>query len=119
MPEPLTPNCPLCGEPPMMIMGGGAQAFCGNDDGCTLLTWDPSKTLDENLMDARGVDWEPAATPGDPPASPPGRITLPFCRGCLGATTSVPCPRCDGPACARCGRCPPCDGELTGDGSDE
>lgn len=68
MPEILTPLCPLCGQPPMMVMGGGTQAFCGNDDGCTLLTWDPSLSLDENLMNARGVDWEPTEGNGDPPA---------------------------------------------------
>jgi len=51
----VTPDCPFCGQPPVMIFGGGTQAFCGNDD-CTLLKWDPSKTLDENLLDAREVD---------------------------------------------------------------
>jgi hypothetical protein len=51
MPEVLTPRCPLCDEPPMMVFGGGTQAFCGNDD-CTLICWDPSKTLDDNLLNA-------------------------------------------------------------------
>jgi hypothetical protein len=33
-----------------------------------------------------------------------------FCRKCGRVTTSVACPRCDGPACPECGRCPACDG---------
>jgi hypothetical protein len=45
----LTPDCPLCGHPPVMVFG--TQAFCGND-ACTLLLWSPALTLDENLMDA-------------------------------------------------------------------
>ena len=55
----LTPDCPLCGHPPMMVFDGGTQAFCGNDD-CTLLMWTPTKTLDANLMDARVARWKPA-----------------------------------------------------------
>jgi hypothetical protein len=47
----VTPGCPLCGQQPVMILGGGTQAFCGNDD-CTLLLWNPSLSLDENLLDA-------------------------------------------------------------------
>jgi hypothetical protein len=35
-----------------------------------------------------------------------------FCRGCVAGMPSVPCPRCGGPACANCGRCPPCDGPV-------
>ena len=37
-------------------------------------------------------------------------IVRAFCRRCRSGTLSIPCPRCDGPACAKCGRCPPCDG---------
>lgn len=37
------------------------------------------------------------------------------CGRCRAATRSVPCPRCGGPACAVCGRCPPCDGDLPDD----
>ena len=62
MDEPLTPNCPLCGSPPMMVMADGEQAFCGNDR-CVLLIWDSTKSLDDNLMDAGVVRWEP--TEGD------------------------------------------------------
>ena len=49
MAEVLTPNCPLCGWLPVMAFG--VQAFCGNDD-CTLLLWDRSLSLDDNLLDA-------------------------------------------------------------------
>ena len=51
MAETLTPRCPLCGQLPVMIFGGGTQAFCGNDD-CAILMWTPTKSLDDNLMDA-------------------------------------------------------------------
>lgn len=53
-----TPACPLCGEPPVFLLGGGTQAFCGNDD-CTLLTWNPSVSLDANLLDAGFVRLDP------------------------------------------------------------
>jgi hypothetical protein len=48
--DPLCPDCPLCGQPPRFAIGP-TQAFCGNDD-CTLILWDPSLSLDENLLDA-------------------------------------------------------------------
>jgi hypothetical protein len=51
MTEVLTPDCPLCGHPPVMMFGDGTQALCGNDD-CTLIFWDPSVSLDGNLLDA-------------------------------------------------------------------
>jgi hypothetical protein len=50
MDEPLTPGCPLCGQPPLFSFGD--QAFCGNRNGCTLICWDPSLSLDDNLLDA-------------------------------------------------------------------
>lgn len=50
MTEPLCPNCPMCGEPPLFAMGP-TQAFCGNDD-CTLILWNPSVSLDDNLLEA-------------------------------------------------------------------
>ncbi len=52
------PRCPLCGELPMLAMIGFTQAFCGNDS-CTLLCWNPSLTLDENLLDAGVVKLPP------------------------------------------------------------
>lgn len=54
----LTPLCPLCSEEPIMVFGGGTQAFCGNDE-CTLLTWNPALSLDANLLDAKGIDFPP------------------------------------------------------------
>lgn len=50
MPEILTPNCPLCGQPPLFAFGP-TQALCGNDN-CTLILWDPSVSLEGNLTDA-------------------------------------------------------------------
>lgn len=50
MAEILTPDCPMCGKPPLFGFGD-SQAFCGNND-CTLILWDPSLSLDDNLMDA-------------------------------------------------------------------
>jgi hypothetical protein len=40
------------------------------------------------------------------------RLGTGWCKRCVRTTLSVPCPCCDGPACAGCGRCPPCDGDL-------
>lgn len=39
-------NCPGCGEPPVYLLGGGTQAFCGTDD-CPWFTWDPTESLAE------------------------------------------------------------------------
>lgn len=47
---------------------------------------------------------------------PPKAAVYAFCRRCESGTASVPCPACDGPACAGCGRCPPCDGDLPDEG---
>jgi hypothetical protein len=46
-----------------MVLPGGVQAFCGNDD-CTLLCWDPSLSLDDNLLDAGVVRFPPAGEGG-------------------------------------------------------
>jgi len=51
----LTPDCPLCGQPPFMMLGGGTQAFCGNDD-CKTLTWNPAKSVDEFLLDVSFIE---------------------------------------------------------------
>lgn len=45
-------------------------------------------------------------------ARAPAAQTWALCRRCRRGTASVPCPRCGGPACANCKRCPPCDGDL-------
>ena len=55
MAEILTPRCPQCDSPPMMVFGGGTQAFCGNDD-CNTLTWNPTHSLDQNLMAVNFVE---------------------------------------------------------------
>lgn len=55
--------CPGCGEPPMMLFGGGTQAFCGTDD-CPWLSWDPTKTLAELNASVQRIDLDPGATPG-------------------------------------------------------
>jgi len=63
MPEILTPNCSLCGQPPLFSFGG-EQAFCGNDD-CALILWDPSVSLEDNLMDAGVVQFPEEGTVRD------------------------------------------------------
>ena len=64
MAEILTPRCPLCNHLPAITIPGGIQAFCGNDD-CVLLTWNPTKSLDDNLMAAGVARWEPTEGNGD------------------------------------------------------
>jgi hypothetical protein len=46
------PCCPLCGEPPFLVLVGAVQAFCGNED-CMVLSWNPSRCAEENLADQR------------------------------------------------------------------
>jgi len=47
-----------------MVMGGGTQAFCGND-GCPCLTWDPSKSKAENRRNATAARITEQGEPGD------------------------------------------------------
>jgi hypothetical protein len=49
----------------------------------------------------------------------PWEIMAAPCKRCEGLTTSIPCPACDGPACADCGRCPQCDGPVPGKEEDD
>lgn len=57
--EPLTPLCPLCSTPPVIVLDSGRQSFCGND-ACPALVWDQHIGLDELLTNARpAVDSEP------------------------------------------------------------
>lgn len=58
MTAPATPRCPQCGHLPMMVLGGGTQAFCGNED-CSTLTWNPSHSLDENLLNTNFIRLPP------------------------------------------------------------
>jgi hypothetical protein len=43
----VTPNCPLCHEPPAFAIGD--TAMCGNEE-CKTIFWDRTKTLDELLF---------------------------------------------------------------------
>jgi hypothetical protein len=56
--EPAGLKCPLCSQPPMWLLGGGRQAFCGTDD-CKVLTWDPTMTVDEFISDIHFIDLGP------------------------------------------------------------
>jgi hypothetical protein len=38
-PDVVEPVCPGCGSPPVLVMDGGHQMFCGDDD-CHVFTWD-------------------------------------------------------------------------------
>jgi hypothetical protein len=58
MAEILTPRCPLCNQPPAIALPGATQAFCGNDD-CDLWCWNPSVSLDDNLLNAGVAKFEP------------------------------------------------------------
>ena len=63
-PEILTPCCPVCGEPPFLVMGGGTQAFCGNGDGCPVMTWDPTKSREHFLRTAKQIEIEDRSEEG-------------------------------------------------------
>jgi hypothetical protein len=70
MPEILCPRCPLCDRPPLFIVDGSVQAFCGNAS-CEIMCWNPTVSLDENLMSVGKVriiedetDQNPEATDG-------------------------------------------------------
>jgi len=67
MAEILTPRCPLCGQPPLWVLGGGTQAFCGND-GCPVLTWDPTVSRAANLLTMKAARWKQTEGGGEPPA---------------------------------------------------
>ena len=54
MTEILTPRCPLCDEPPLWILGGGTQAFCGSDD-CPVFTWNTLESREHFLRTAKHV----------------------------------------------------------------
>jgi hypothetical protein len=71
--EPVGLKCPGCGEPPLYLLGGGTQAFCGTDD-CPWLTWDPTKTLAE-LNAGPGTIGLPDFSGGRTPETPEGPAT--------------------------------------------
>lgn len=43
--------CPLCSQPPKFMLSE-LQLFCGNDD-CSVINWNGTQSLDENLMNAQ------------------------------------------------------------------
>lgn len=51
-------SCPLCSEPPMWLLGGGRQAWCGNED-CKVITWNPTLTTDELINNLNFIDLRP------------------------------------------------------------
>ena len=50
--------CPLCSQPPIWLLGGGTQAFCGTDS-CKIVTWNPTRTMDELMSDINFIDLGP------------------------------------------------------------
>lgn len=52
--EPVGERCPGCGQPPLVLLGGGTQAFCGADD-CHVLSWDPTKSVEQFADQAERV----------------------------------------------------------------
>ena len=51
-----SPVCPMCGEPPVLVMGGWTQAFCGNDKSCPVFTWNPHDTPEEFRRTAKQIE---------------------------------------------------------------
>jgi hypothetical protein len=45
--RPVGLNCPECRQPPVLVLAGGTQAFCGNEAGCRIVMWDPAQTWAE------------------------------------------------------------------------
>ena len=50
-----TPCCPRCGQPPIILLGGGRQAFCGTDD-CDVFTWDTAVDAATFEANARPIE---------------------------------------------------------------
>lgn len=42
-----SPDCPLCGHPPLAVLAGNTQAFCRNPE-CIAMSWNPSLTAAQN-----------------------------------------------------------------------
>ncbi len=47
-------HCPGCQQPAAIVLAGGAQAFCGNDD-CAVFAWNPTKTIEELAAGMRQI----------------------------------------------------------------
>jgi hypothetical protein len=56
VPIALTPNCPLCNQPPAQLLG--VIAMCGTGD-CPGLSWDVTKNIDELILTARCIRLNP------------------------------------------------------------
>lgn len=53
--EPAGLICPHCGHSPILLLGGGKQAFCGNEE-CDVFTWNPTQSrahLEANAKEIR------------------------------------------------------------------
>ena len=50
----LTTVCPLCGAKPMF--GGLFTPFFCPTDGCKVLSWNPERSIDDNMNDLKFVD---------------------------------------------------------------
>lgn len=50
------PSCPLCSGPPSFNWAELTPWFCPNEE-CDVLAWDPYSTLQENLTDARPIEY--------------------------------------------------------------
>jgi hypothetical protein len=44
----------------MMVMGGGTQAFCGNGEGCPVMTWNPMNSREEFFRTAKQIEIRPS-----------------------------------------------------------
>jgi hypothetical protein len=49
-----TPLCPLCSEPPMMVLDDGHQAFC-DTEGCPTFVWDTHQDIDTLMAHAAPI----------------------------------------------------------------
>lgn len=49
-----TPVCPRCGQPPIMVLDEGRQAFCGTE-GCAVMAWNPTQTPEELEADKKEI----------------------------------------------------------------
>jgi hypothetical protein len=52
----VTPTCPVCSQPPAYVLDGGHQAWCGNEFGCNVLTWDMFLTVDQLKQNETAVE---------------------------------------------------------------
>lgn len=54
--EVLCPRCPQCSGPPDAFLASVTLPWFCPDETCSGLSWDPTKTLDENLLHTSFVD---------------------------------------------------------------